>query len=52
MFAQRVETGADDAEILGAEYGTKAAGYLLLHFWHTDGALTKIVGQGKPLRGD
>lgn len=43
LFAQRVETGADDAEILGAEYGTKAARYLLLHFGHPHGTLTDIV---------
>ena len=43
LFAQRVEAGADNAEILGAEYGTEAAGYLLLHFGHTHGTLTGIV---------
>jgi hypothetical protein len=23
----------------------KAAGYFLLHFWHTDGAFDKVVGE-------
>ena len=52
LFAQRVETGANDAEILGTEYGTKATGYFLLHFGHTHGTLTDIVGERDGVVGD
>src|SRR5258708_1096720 len=45
LLAECVEAGTNDAEIFGAAECAKAAGYFLLHFWHTDGAFTKIVGE-------
>jgi hypothetical protein len=45
LLAQCVEAGANDAEIFGTFERAKAAGYSLLHFWHTDGAFAKVVGE-------
>jgi hypothetical protein len=38
LLAECVEAGTNDAEIFGTVECAKAAGYFLLHFWHTDGA--------------
>ena len=45
LLAECVEAGTNDAEIFGTVECAKAAGYFLLHFWHTDGAFAKIVGE-------
>jgi transposase len=45
LLAKRVETGADDAEIFGADDGAKAAGDFLLHFRHAHGTLAHVVGE-------
>ena len=43
LLAQGVETGADDAEVLGTGDGAKAARGFLLQFGHTDIAFGLIV---------
>ena len=45
LFAKRVETGADDAEVFGTGDRAEAAGYFLLHFRHAHGPLGNVVGE-------
>jgi len=45
LLAQRVEAGADDAEVLGAGERAEAARDLLFHLGHAHGALAHVVGE-------
>ena len=45
LLAQRVEAGADEAEMLGARKCAEAAGGLLFDLGHAHGALANVVGK-------
>ena len=45
LLAQRVEAGADDAEMLGTGKRAEATGDFLFHLGHAHGALANVIGE-------